>query len=239
MHLLKFIPLLIIASSTHAQTCIVLRKTKTEIVVGADSKTRKYVKKNNGLGYDTLFRSMCKILNYKNVGFAVSGVNIEGLIDVVKLAIDEGGSIGTIAKSCGQILNDEWPKFLKSEYERNPNLYVKLFNDSSYISGIMLFGVESDSLASYQVRSLMIDKMKAYTDVYVDTVFSGQTIAHGHTAEIQKLLNIKSTWSKGTISGINTLISIEANAVPLVVGGKITMARFTKKKGFEWISKCE
>lgn len=241
--------------SMSAQTTIVVRRTPSEIVVGADSKvvSRSRTIDMFGRAQDTVtYSTSCKIIVVGNRALVASGylVNDAGL-DVVKtgrVALQGVASIDDAADSyrdaIQQPLRDSLEQLRRFDLEsyrkstRNPNgetkdisqvIFVAIENGITKLAA-RTFVATNDESAPVTLAPLNVNiPNKAYPPGLDITVLGG------HHADIDKYVSDEPFWRRiGNIAGVRTLIDIMESTDPVDVGGPIDILRLSRK-GAEWI----
>lgn len=222
---------------SYTQTCIIAKKTKDAIFIGADSRIVSSSRINGVYKKDT--SSMCKIFTQGKYNFAISGSGINQSPKYVSDACKKGGSFVQVIQNYTNTFN-EW---IKNDINR---LKVALPTDSfyslykswqPYYNNVIFWGIEKDTLFLGMAYFTATLEPLNNNNIRIEGWISQETMfAIGHTNHIEKSLK-KETWKGDVSTIIQSLIKIEAKANPIEVGGQIHLLKFTKKSGLEWINR--
>lgn len=221
----------------NAQTCIIAKKTKEAIYVGADSRltsTRKIISTGKII---TDTSSICKIYTHGKFNFAIEGAFLNEAIIEANNACLKGKSFPDVIK----IYFDSFGKKLMKLVD-----YIKKSDSSTFreriangwFSQIIFFGEDSDSLhlslLFFTYNEISSNSFRI--DCKVSTGKNDILMA-GHIHEIKDIIYKPETWASGEIKTINSLIQIESKYHPMEVGGYIDIIKYTKKNGGVWIQR--
>ncbi|MGD0917327.1 MAG: hypothetical protein ABSB22_12815 [Thermodesulfobacteriota bacterium] len=247
-----FVVLLIMCTGVHclvAQTCIVIRRTPSEVVVGADSKIVTITFSTDSDGKEKQIRTAgtkCKIRQAGNTFFAISGVDIPDMDNLADASCKGGRNYIEKAARFKALITEplsvalEWSRLL------NPDFYQKKFMRENACLQIVFFGIEDGFPAYRVINFLAINPLSEPVHITQREGMScpgalpatkSVTSVIGHNAAI-RALNLTEDFWKGldTIAGIRKLISIESNAMSEEVGGEIDIIRVTRH-GARWVQK--
>lgn len=232
---MKFICLLFSLSFytiSSSQTCILLKKTKDAIYVGAESRFVRYVYSyNNKPQRDT--GSMCKIFSEGKYNFALSGYGLEESLGYVRKACKKGGDFWTVM--------DNYQKSFNGWIGERVNILQKIMPPDSFIlfvsrmaPSVLFFGINADSLFS----GLVDFSIEGYLNGNFEINFSVSTVEMyglGYTDHIISKTLKEETWRGNIAETMRSLIEIESKKHPYNVGGQINIVKFTKLNGLNWI----
>lgn len=230
--------ILITVSHCYSQTCVIARKTKKAIYVGADSRTTVYLyaPSTGELTFDT--GSTCKIFTHGKFNFATLGANLQMSIDEAISACDNSNSFKEVIIKYATSFVNKFAEDLEENRKKRFNFFSTLIDKQlPNLAQIIFFGKESDSLflgiVQFRILSSKLEPVK------LSAYFAESNILYGgHIDEIKDTMQTPKIWKRGTIETIKALISIEAKAYPLEVGGFIDMIKVSRKKT-KWIQKKE
>lgn len=230
-----FLVTILNATNSFTQTCIIAKKSKDAIYIGADSRLTNKRAVDNIYFEDTL--SMCKVFSEGKYNYAVSGNGINMSPEYIRISCQKGGSFIDVMKDYGKTFS-EW---IKNDLNR---LRVALPVDTfysfykscqPYYNNAIFWGIENDTLflgmAYFTITLEESSNIKIEGFIHQDSIY-----AIGHTINIEKLIRKQETWYGNISKKIKELIKIEATADPIHVGGRIHLLKFTKNKGLKWIN---
>lgn len=234
--MLRILYLLLLCSDTFSQTCIIAKRTKKAIYVGADSKTTIIHKNEFTNEIDSSYGSICKIITMNNYNFAVIGY-------MANIEIEDGKKACINNTTLLDVINDFAITFsaklsARLEEIRKENIfYFSTVSESlkPNISQTIFFGKEKDTLFTSVVQFQL--KTSALEPVVIEALFLSRSLLYGgHIEEIRDTIEKKSTWRKGAIKTIIKLINIESSYHPKLVAPPIDIIKITRKK-IKWIQK--
>lgn len=251
---IAFLPLLLPISAA-AQTTIVVRRTPSEIVVGADSRAAHRDRTFDLLGqtHDTVtYSSICKIVVVDNRAFVVAGYigDPAGRVDVInigRVALQTAPKIVEAAdlysRTAEGPLRDSLERLRLLDLETYRKLTRGVGANAKNFSDVAFLAVEN-GIPTFAARSFITtnDEAKPVSLASVSVNIPNKALPHkltvtamaGHHEEIIKYRSDAPFWLKhGNVDGIITLIKI-MEAASEEVGGPIDIIRITKK-GAEWI----
>lgn len=224
-------------TKSYSQTCIVAVKSSNRIVVGADSKVL-IITENKKTGEITNENKiMCKIFQHGSYNLAVAGTYGDIVMNTAAPIFDRKYSFDKTMK----IFSDSFSMVLIKKINNTRKEYSELFKrtiekNKGNFSSIVFFGIENDSLWLGVVRFHLV--LNGENIKVSHEMGSGDIVTAGHTAEIDELLELQTTWEHGIESGIVRLINIASEAHPSSVGGPIDLIVVTKKETW-WVNKKE
>lgn len=237
LYTLKYFPFILILSyslNSFSQTCIIVNKTNDAIYIGADSRGKAFESVPG-----TTPVTLCKINTVGKFNFAISGVGFPMALEECKNACKGKTSFFDAINSFAPPFIKKLQDTLEIVRQRLPSLFIELTSESKFLSTVIFFGVESDSLYLAQV------KFKLESDINHPVYVSGSggpyenkptIIATGLTDEIEDTIFKKGTWKNGIVKTINSLIKIEIKYHPKEVNGDIDILKVTKN-GNTWIQR--
>jgi hypothetical protein len=248
---MAFVVLMIMCGSVHcvvAQTCIVIRRTPSEVVVGADSKAVTITFSTDNDGKERQIRTegtKCKIRQAGNTFYAISGFNLSDMDNLADGSCRSGKNYMERAARFKALINEPLTAALERVRQENPHFYQERFMGEKACLQIVFFGIE-DGIPAYRVIDFIaINPLSEPVHITQREVSCPGTLPAtqpatsiiGHTAAIRAHKLTEDFW-KGldTIAGIKKLISIESNAMGEEVGGKIDIIRVTRR-GARWVQK--
>jgi hypothetical protein len=229
-----------------AQTCIVIRRTPSKVVVGADSKLVKidFAIDNDGKEYQIRKEGIkCKIRQTGNTFYAISGLDLPSIDNFVEESCKSGQSFAEKSERFTNLISKPLASALEKIRLQNPEFYKERFMGKPSLQ-IVLFGIEN-SVPSYRVIDL-IAKNSLSEPVHLEQQVTSNpgtlatqssTSIMGYAAAIEKLNLTEDFWEGlDTIEGIKKLITIESTEESENVGGAIDIIRLTKS-GAKWVQR--
>lgn len=223
---------------SNSQTVVILKKTKNAIYVGADSKVNVYL--IDVLTHQTIrdTTTMCKIWRGGDHNFGMIGLFIDQSKQYAIEASEKYKAFDSVIKyyihTFGVHIQSEMENMRSTELDSYKQM-VK--DDSPFVSQIIFFGRDSDSLFAAQVYFVLgtpIDKpvLLRYGITKKNLLYGG------HIDEIRDTMEKSNIFKKKrNIKGnIVKLIEIESKIYPEWVGGNIDILEVTKKKT-KWLQK--
>lgn len=220
---------LLVSCLSNCQTCVIAKKTKGAIYIGADSRVATQTTVNGETTIDT--SSVRKIFWCGNAGYAVIGSFGLKAIRVLNKYCNKsanGKSIQVGYQDFFYWLADTLSD-LKSSNPKWFDSYIKKWGDA--LAQLVIFGRESDSFYLYRIKLYYDEptkKIKFEPSVRTDLMYAGEV------DEIKNDLEKPSTWSKGAKEVIKEYIDKAAKYHPIEVGGKTDILKVTSK-GITWI----
>jgi hypothetical protein len=232
--LLVFIPCLL-----NAQTCIVAKKTKKAIYLGADSRVIKdYLYTDGSHKQDTT--SICKIYSSGKHNFSLSGAymaeSFEYIIEASKLVDNFDSLIKRYSNAFRPFLLERFTKAAMTL--PLDSFYSYVSRRQPYINNAIFFGQNGDSLFLGMIW-FTVTLNKESKIIAIDSYSNKRGLEYaGHFNLIVDSMETKINWSNNVPQTISSLIEIQAKASNYIeVGGNTQLVKFTKKKGLVWISK--
>jgi hypothetical protein len=231
-----FIFLILFANGLFAQTCVIAKKTKNAIYVGADSR-EVFTKTNPNTNklYDSI-GSICKLYHIGNFNFASLGQEIDAEIKMAKIICRDKKSFAEVVESFGKMFGSYLGFYLQYQKTHDSNSYHKLIKEKPFISQTMFFGYENDSAILADVLFQVPDTIKDFI-IIKHTIIKRDLLYGGFVEEIRGPIEKETTWKNGTVQTIKKLIQVEMAAHPKDVGGDINMLKITPDGQIEWIPK--
>lgn len=222
---------MLLSSLAKAQTCVIAIKTKDAIYVGADSKVLTPVYNNLTHRWDSVFSMTCKIGHHGNFNFAVVG----NLGEINKAAASKSILTATNSK---QLIGNYIEEFKKNALLKmdsiskfNYSIFNSIYSINQPFAYCIFFGLENDTLFLKTMAFIRTENIGGNLSI-APAYLEYDTLALGHATEIydMKMFDKPSTWSKGNISAIKSLIKLSEKYNPLNVGGEINILEVTRKR---------
>jgi hypothetical protein len=225
------------------QTCIVAVKSKNKVVIAADSRVAQTTIGNNETTEDYA-DTACKIVSNGQFGIAYEGHGGQQCMNTARYALQTFSSPSQIKD---YFLNTT--RTLLEKYEDSllllPYPSVLEYVEKNYptgmqhmLGGIFFFGYQADSVIfeTWYLQRIALNDGH-YHDVWFLRKIS-DTVAFGEVTEIYAngILSNKSTWAKGVIPGIISVINYSHDHHPTHVGGPIDIIEVTPKRS-KWLQK--
>lgn len=221
--------ILLISINGYSQTCVIAKKTKDAIYVGADRKVNVSTIYPNG---DTFisFEYIKKIFTGASFNYALIGKFWK---DVDSVLIKLRKTNKSLFKADSAYVN----LFLNKinirlrEWQQINNPAFKEIKRGEPFSQIVFFGKESDSLFIYVIKcrfNFEINAVQLIRSVRTDLYYGGET------KEISDTLETNGVWKRGVIPTIKSLIDTSAKYNYEHVGGTTDIYKFTLKGG-AWV----
>lgn len=246
-----------LTATAHAQTTVVVAKSNTALVVGADSKAvddyghaKSNVQKILPLGFDPLFSKQ----GYVAVaGFYDSGTtalldpNAFNVPDIMRTCGSLGRNVWERAEWCTASIKLRLPRVLTNIKGQKPDVYERKFANKVFLS-LIFFGVDPDGSLGYYTRDFLGPAQPSPTlDPQITGINCGGnckpssddapalSIAGHYEAILQLLAYHPDYWKKkGLIEGVRGLIEQEIHDCPAEVGPPIRIMLVTKD-GAGWV----
>jgi hypothetical protein len=229
-----FAGLIFLVNGLLAQTCVIARKTKDAIYVGADSR-EVFTKTNPNTRklYDSI-GSICKVYHIGGFNFAALGQEIGEEIKMAKMICRDKKSFADAIESFGKMFASYLGLYLQYQKTHDSNSFNELIKEKPFISQTMFIGYEHDSAMMADVLFQVPDTIK---DVIIikHTIIKRDLLYGGFIEEIRDPIEKETTWKDGTVQTIKKLIQAEIAAHPKEVGGDIIVLKITPDGQIEWI----
>jgi hypothetical protein len=222
-------------NSLFAQTCVIAKKTKNAIYVGAESR-ETFTKTNltTKESYDSS-GSICKIHNVGKFNFAVLGQEIDVEAAIASKICEHSTTFDEAMELFQKLFSQYLTKYLEFSRVNTPHTYLKIVeNNKPVISQTMFFGYESDS-------SVLAVVLFGVVNPFTEPVQIAHKILHrhllygGHVDEIRTVIEKDSTWTFGMVKTIRKLINDEIMAHHYDTGGEITILKVSPNGSILWI----
>jgi hypothetical protein len=223
------------SSYTNAQTCIIARKIKDTIYIGADSRVGSDHYNPDGSKISTPF-SGCKIHSENGFYFATAGLMPNKASEILRKVAKRAKTIeemvsyimpllkGPLLDSLNFLKEHDYPKYIDCITNRNP-------------ISVILAHFESDSAALYVIAAQFDPKMPINDQEKIWRSSFVNQFPIGYFEKILTLINSENTWKgKDQASVIKSLIEKEIRANPTEVGLPIDIIK-VDKTGYHWVSK--
>jgi len=240
--IIKFLP-------SQAQTCIVLVKRYNDIFIAADSRQTIVSSKvvNGKIIQKTIQSITCKIKNFKNIYFAISG---EGQDTIYQLAEKSCRLSKNIYESSKKFKSYLMP-FLKDNLiemkQKNKPFFEQHFK-SRAITKIAFFGFENKK--PYTINMVFFLKKSVYDPIDIDCNILPNSILNNGDYQmyvlgkrdlidaLPKLFTDTLMSYKDLSKSLRYLIRLEMNKYPSEISEPIDILNITED-GVNWISKKE
>ncbi|MBI1766165.1 MAG: hypothetical protein HYR56_32580 [Acidobacteria bacterium] len=231
--------LFFLSISSYGQTCIVAKRTSTEVVIAADSAASVTTITPNADGSVTKTRSnktACKIRTAKGAFIAIAGFwGGSETGDLYAVAI-KAANDGRTLKEKATIFASRLREPLKKDLEKIRTTDIQYYTEKyvghavqSIFVGIEN-GVPTIVYQGFKTINLPTQPVRIKP---IQVITNGLII--GHQEAVSRYLDDTMFWGKwGLVSGCRKLIEIQSTATPDDVGGEIRILRITKT-GNQWI----
>lgn len=229
---LLLFPLFLFCNS-YSQTCIIAKKTKDAIYVGAESRgIVPYYDPITKKTYKKPISNLCKIQSYGIFNFTVCGIGFPIAMDECKKAAKNQKSFTSVAKkyitSFSKRLRDTLESIRDDKFLSFLDIVKDIPQDSNRLGRTIFFGVEADTLFLGQIDFYLDSKFWEPVLISVDAKV-GNLFGGGHLNHIKDTIIKESTWAEGEVKTINALIKIEIMNDSLEVGGDIDIIKITTR----------
>jgi len=226
------IPVLLLPFYCLSQTCVVLKTTKDAIYVGADSRSTRLNIRTNSI--DSIPVINCKIHVVGKYNF----VTIGRFSDIASLLADSvcrnnSGGFQKVMLAYNRLFIERC-SFLLNTYQNNYPNYFKILLSDTIMSQIIFFGFEEDSITIGHLKYWLNQKPDRTISMNSQLVPSSGGIVAGEINSVKGLINMKETWSKGIVAGIDKIIKLAAKAEPKTIAEPIDIIKVTRT-GTVWI----
>ncbi len=214
--------------SGYSQTCVIAKKTKDAIYVGADSRINK---QPFGTDITTDTGSIRKIYKCGQVNYAVIGSFGTEVINELNGKCTKSSTANYLDiayRNFGYKLRNTLLALRKQD-ERTFNAFIKEWGKA--ISQVIIFGKEADSLFMYRIK-IYYDNITQ--DIRFERSIRTDLLYAGEVDEISPYLEDKKTWIANPVTVIKRFIDTSAAYNKLKVGGKTIVMKVTLKGAF-WL----
>jgi hypothetical protein len=244
---LIILSLFLVVKNTYAQailtgTTVVAVRTKTEVVVGADSKMVAIGDNLEDAG------QTCKIIQVDNLFFAHARLIRDSwgsfsVPETVLQARRKGGTILETANNFEKMIVPSLTKILMQMKREHPAFFQKHYEGGSAVD-IVFFGIEKDVPVLYMRYFVASSSADGSVSIEVRRLNcpgdcpGGLTYAFlGEQSALNRFLDANPHYSRnGWIPTINKLIEVEASDKPDFVSLPVDILR-VDKNGAEWLQK--
>lgn len=238
---LFFLLVILNSSVIFSQSCIVYKKDKDGIYIGADTRMVSYVTNESNSKIEPSYLSICKIDQVDNIHFAVTGYSANIALNDARTILQNTkpftDAVNLYATSFGQKLAD----MLETTRHAKAAFYKKNFPAGLVLGGSIFFYYENGILTGRVVRLTLISEPseKAVVSTRNDNLDSIGVAGNG--IGTRNILYNSDVWKKGAVKGINNLIGIEKMANPSQVEGVADILFVSTKNEVEWVQrkKCQ
>ncbi|MFL5810804.1 MAG: hypothetical protein ACJ749_14880 [Flavisolibacter sp.] len=216
-----------------SQTCIVIVKTETRIVVAADSKRITFIPLSNGK--DSLRSdSICKVRHTGDIFFSNSGFDSENAYKTAQLCAESAGGIEKAAllyKSLRKTAIEQYLRALKMKGTLQQRFEYLWFYSTVF------YGIEWEIPIVVRVDFALVsrpdEEIKLTENINVFKSRETNIVAIGHTNIVDSLIKKGVLEKRGVVDAAYFCVALQAERTPLTVALPITMAVLAPDK-LEW-----
>lgn len=238
---LLFILFFVFSSIVFSQSCIIYKKEKDGIFVGADSRMISYSMNESTKRIEPGNFSICKIDHLDSIHFAITGhatnIALSEATRILQSTKPFLEAVNVYVTSFGQKLAD----MLETTRHVNPKFYKNNFPTGIILSGSIFFYYENEQFIGRVVKITLVSQPfeKALVLTHNDAMDSIGVAGNG--IGTRNILFNNDVWKKGAVKGINNLIGIEKMANPTQVEGVVDILFVSSKNKIEWLqrNKCQ
>jgi hypothetical protein len=227
----------LLSSVIFSQSCIVYKKEKDGIYIGADTRMVSYVTNESNRRIEPTYLSICKIDQVDSIHFAVTGYSANIALDEARKILQNtkpfSDAVALYATSFGQKLAD----MLETTRHEKPDFYKKNFPAGLVLGGSIFFYYEKGILNGRVVRITLITQPSEKATVATKNDNLDSIGVAGNNIGTRNILYNSDVWKKGAVTGIKNLIGIEKMASPSQVEGVADILFVSSKNEVEWVQR--
>ena len=237
-----FIILSFLSSSTVlSQSCIIYKKEKDGIFIGADTRMVSYESNETTRQIEPVYSSICKMGSVNNICFAITGFGADiAMSEAKNIFLNTklfSDAIKKYVESVGQKIAD----ILETERRQRIAFFKRTFPRGSNVGGSVFLYYENGALMGHVINISVISHPTEKATVTTRNEIIDSIGIAGSSIGIKNVVFNKDVWKKGAVKGINNLLSIEKIANPTEVGGVADILFVSTKNEIEWVQrkKCQ
>jgi hypothetical protein len=236
-----FIFLFGMARASFSQGCIVYKKEKDGIFVGADVRSVTYSAHGATSQMETNYNNVCKIGNVNNIHFAVTGHAADIGLDEARKACNNKITFSDVVRIYAETFGQRLADILEADRRTMRETYSKNFPAGTVVGGSVFFFYENGTLIGRVIKITLVSKPTEKATISTRNENMDSIGVAGSTTGIGNVVFHKDIWKKGAVKGITNLIEIEKMANPNGVAGVVDILFVSNKNEEEWIQrrKCE
>jgi hypothetical protein len=223
---------------TAAPTTIVVVRTPTVIYIGADSRI-------TDIRNESRTSTACKIRRAGDLFYAFSGFPRipgvkPGLMEIIQVAAEGGGSITEMVEAFDDTIADTWSGGLQKLKQKHPKFYKEEIRDRNLLQ-IAIAGIQNRKPVFFMRHLKAMERNGSPgIDIYKKSCpgdcQKGKVIAClGHIGALEGYTSVRSdVWKDGYVRGIRRLITLQMDASPEHVGPPIDILQI-RRQGARWI----
>ena len=220
-----------------AQSCIVYKKDKDGIFIGADTRAVSYSRNITNKQIETSYLSLCKIDQVNNINFAITGYGCTTSLAEARSACQSAKLLADVVKVYTETFGQKLADQLEADRITKNDFFKTKFFQGRTIGGAIFFHFTNDSLAGRAVKFILISSATEKVTIRTRTELMDSIGIMGSSIGIHRVLYNKDIWKKGAVKAINNLIDIEKMANPAEVGGIADILFVSQKNEVEWIQR--
>jgi hypothetical protein len=223
------------------QSCIVYKKDKDGIFIGADTRAVSYSSNVTTKQVETNYLSLCKIQQVNNINFATTGYGGPASLAEARSACEKEKLLADAVKLYAESFGQALANLLEADRITKNDLFKAKFPQGQTVGGSIFFQYENDSLVGRAVKFILTTSATEKVIVRTRTEYMDSIGIMGSSIGIHRVFYNKDIWKKGPVNGINNLINIEKMANPAEVSGVADILFVSRKNEVEWIQrkKCQ
>lgn len=233
--------LLGLAGVSYCQSCIIYKKEKDGIYVGADTRQVSFTINESSHRPESNNLSICKMDQVNNINFAVTGYAADIGVAEAKRVLQNtqvfADAVEIYTKSFGQKLAD----VLETDRLTKSDLYKKRFLPGTIVGGSVFFYYDKGILNGRVVKIVLVSQPSQKATIETRHELIDSIGIAGKIVATEKILFNKDVWKRGAAHGINNILRIEKIANPQELEGVVDILFVSTKNEREWIQRkrCE
>ena len=229
--------LLSISTFSLPQSCVVYKKEKDGIFIGADTRMVTYINDEKTQQVETSYSSLCKIEQVNNFNFAITGHGGNISLDEARKACRNEKLLPEVVKYYAVTFGQKLADMLETDRHTKPAFYKKKFLAGRNLGGSLFFHYENGVLIGLAVKFVLVSQPQDRATISTHTENMDSIGIMGSEIGIKRIVFNKDVWNKGTVNAINNLIGIEKMANPVELGGIVDILFVSNKNQLEWIQR--
>lgn len=232
---------ILVPSIAFSQSCIIYKKEKDGIYIGADTRMVSYVTNESNRRIEPTYLSICKIDHVDSVHFAVTGFSANIALDEARTILQNTkkftDAVAQYATTFGQRLAD----MLETTRHEKAEFYKKNFPAGLILGGSIFFYYHDGVLNGRVVRITLASQPSEKATVITNNDDLDSIGVAGNGMGTRNILFNRDVWKKGAVTGIKNLIGIEKMASPSQVEGTPDILFVSNKNEAAWVQrqKCQ
>ncbi|MBC7828998.1 MAG: hypothetical protein H7122_14710 [Chitinophagaceae bacterium] len=224
-------------SMIFAQSCIIYKKEKDGIYLGADTRMVSYAINETGRFTEPVHSSICKMGNVNHVRFAITGYAADIALTEAKNILQGTKIFAEAIKQYTTSFGQKLANILEADRSTMLDYFKKKFPAGSTVGGSVFFYYENGLLVGRVIKIILVSQP---TEKAVITTLNENIDSIGIAGSaigIRAAILNKDVWKKGAAKAINNLIEIERMANPAEVGGVADILFVSSKNEMEWVQR--